>query len=114
MIRRPVGAAAFTRLSVAAMRWSSSIGHDLLGSWVAGWALARDLVPPVPAYGGFRVDVGLPDQTARYVFRKASQELRRASAEIQDPNVFLKICAAPDLVTPLLADGRTIKPLGFS
>jgi GNAT superfamily N-acetyltransferase len=87
--------------------------RDLVASWVAGWALSRDVGPPTPAFGGFRVDVGLPDQKARYVFPEASQSLVEASLAIQEPNIFLKVCASPEQVRPLLHPAWSIRPVGF-
>jgi GNAT superfamily N-acetyltransferase len=87
--------------------------RDVVASWVAGWALSREVGPPTPAYGGLRVDVGLPDQKARYVFAEASPGVGEASRAIQEPNVFLKVCAPPELVQPLLGPGWHIKPISF-
>jgi len=87
--------------------------RNVVGSWVSGWALSRGVAPPMPAYGGFRIDVGLPDQKARYVFPEASAGVEEASRAILEPYVFIKVCSRPEDVQPLLAAGWVIKPLSF-
>jgi GNAT superfamily N-acetyltransferase len=87
--------------------------RNVVASWVAGWALSRGVPPPTPAYGGFRVDVGLPDQKARYVFPEASGGVEEASRAIREPYIFIKVCSPPEDVEPLLADGWRITPLSF-
>ena len=93
--------------------------HHLLGqdrvvaSWIAGWALSRGVAPPTPAYGGFRVDVGMPDQKARYVFPEISVGVQKAASSIIEPHVFLKVCASPHLVRQILNDDWQIKPVSF-
>jgi len=86
---------------------------DIVAAWVAGWALSRGVAAPVPAYGGFRVDVGQPDQKARYVFAEASDRVAEASRAIAEPHIFIKVCAPPEVVAPLLTSGWAIKPLSF-
>jgi GNAT superfamily N-acetyltransferase len=86
---------------------------DVVASWVAGWALSRGVAPPTPAYGGLRVEVGLPDQKARYVFAAASAGVEEASRAIEEPHVFIKVCAPPETVRPRLADGWSIRPVSF-
>jgi GNAT superfamily N-acetyltransferase len=86
---------------------------DVVAAWVAGWALCRKLPAPVPAYGGLRVDVGLPDQKARYVFAAASPQVRRAADAIADENVFLKVCAPPEVVRDHLPPDWLIEPVSF-
>ncbi len=86
--------------------------RDVIATWVEGWALCRGVAAPVRAYDGFRVEVGLPDQAARYVFAQVSSGIAQASREIAQPNVFLKVCAAPEAVRPLLATGWVVSPVG--
>lgn len=40
----------------------------IVATWVKGWTLARETAPPRPYRDGFWVDVGWPQQKARYVF----------------------------------------------
>lgn len=87
--------------------------RTILASWIEGWALSRGVAAPVHAYDGFRVDVGLPDQKARYVFPEASAGVREAAREIGEPHILIKVCAPPEAVEPLLACGWSIAPVGF-
>jgi ribosomal protein S18 acetylase RimI-like enzyme len=85
----------------------------IVEAWVRGWALAREAPPPVAAYGGYRVDVGLPDQQARYVFPSASKGVSEAAAAIDAPHILLKICTSPDEAQKRLTAGWVIQSLGF-
>jgi GNAT superfamily N-acetyltransferase len=89
------------------------VDRGLLSAWVAGWAMSRGAPAPVPAYGGFLVQVGLPEHKARYVFPAVGNGVRKASLAIREPYVFLKVCAEPDDVTAILADGWSLRPPGF-
>lgn len=89
------------------------VDQDIVAAWVAGWARSRGVPPPVAAFGGFRVDVGLPDQQARYVFAAACAGVAAASRAIMEPHVFIKVGAPPQAVAPLLAPGWSLQPVGF-
>jgi GNAT superfamily N-acetyltransferase len=112
--RRPIA-----DLGGAAYRFRMMGDHDrvaddkILAAWVAGWALSRGVGPPTPAYGGLRVDVGLPDQKARYVFAGVCPGIEEASRAIREPHVFLKVCAPPSSVQPLLHPGWVIQPVSY-
>ncbi len=81
--------------------------------WTRGWSMSRGVAPPVPAYGGWHIDVGLPDQQARYVFAAVSHHVRRASMEIDRQHTFLKACTEPEALTHHLAAGWILRPQGF-
>jgi len=85
----------------------------IVQAWVAGWTLARGTALPVPDAGGWRVDVGWPQQRVRYVFPHCSEGLRGLAHSIVEPWIFLKVCAAPDAMQPLLPQRWVIQPLGF-
>ncbi len=76
---------------------------ELIALFARGWAMTRHVGPPVPRLGGHYIDVGQPDQTARYVFPKLDRtviaELGRA---IRDPWIYLKVCEEPENVRPAL------------
>jgi GNAT superfamily N-acetyltransferase len=107
------------RLAAAAYRFlmmpdpDHKADYKILTSWVAGWALSRGVGPPTPAYGGLRVDVGLPDQVARYVFAGVCPGIEEASRAIREPHIFLKVCAPPSSVQPLLHPGWVIQPVSY-
>lgn len=86
---------------------------EIVRAWVEGWARSRGTAAPTAAYGGLRVEVGLPDQKARYVFAGPSAGVAQASREIDEPHVFIKVCAPPQVVEPLLTEGWALEPVGF-
>ena len=65
-------------------------------AWIRGWATTRAVAPPVAHADGYRIDVGLPRQAARYVFSHPSPTLAELGATIVQPWVFLKACATSD------------------
>lgn len=60
----------------------------VVATWIKGWTLARETPLPVEDHGGFRVDVGWPQQRARYVFPRISPAMRELAATIAEPWVF--------------------------
>lgn len=80
----------------------SQVDNDLLGTWIKGWSLAREVMLPVSAYGGFRVAVGWPEQKERYVFTAITEGFRHVADTITEPYVFLKVCLPPEKVRPVL------------
>lgn len=85
----------------------------VVAAWIKGWALARETPPPVEDHGGFRVDVGWPQQRVRYVFPSISPAMQELAALIAEPWVFLKACASPAEMREALPDRWAIQPLGF-
>jgi GNAT superfamily N-acetyltransferase len=81
--------------------------------WVEGWALTRQVAAPVFENGGYRVDVGLPDQKRRHVFPAYSDHVRKHAETISEPFVFLKVCSPPELVRPNLPPPWRIEAPGF-
>lgn len=100
------------------MRMESDDCHSpadplLVQAWVRVWALSRETPPPVPHADGWRVDVGWPQQQVRYVFSRCSKALQALADNIVEPWIFLKVCAAPDVMQMLLPPRWIIQPLGF-
>lgn len=76
---------------------------DLIAVWIEAWAITREVARPVRRSGAHYVDVGLPDQRARYVFPALSEtQLRHLALTICDPWIYLKVCASEEEVRPLL------------
>lgn len=75
---------------------------DIFTAWSRGWAITREVAPPVPHADGLRIEVGMPRQLRRYVFPRASQALHELGETIVQPWVFLKACATGDEVRALL------------
>ncbi len=85
----------------------------IVATWIKGWTLARKTSPPVEDHGGFRVDVGWPDQRTRYVFPRISPAMRELAATIAEPWVFMKACASPAAMRAALPSRWQIQPPGF-
>jgi len=91
-----------------------TVDPDLLADWTRGWALTRGVAPPVrEADGGWRIEVGQPDQIRRYVYAGANDAVRRRAGMIFTPGVLLKVCAQPEAVRALLPDRWTAARTGF-
>jgi GNAT superfamily N-acetyltransferase len=99
--------------AVPAGDYAPKADPDVVAAWVEGWTLTRGVSAPVAAHGGLHVDVGLPGQKARYVFAEASPGVGIVSREVTDPEIIIKVCALPEAVAPLLAEGWVLQPLGF-
>lgn|GEM_PF-181021 len=85
----------------------------LVETWLKGWAIARGTMAPVPDQGGFRIDVGWPDQQVRYVFPELSYGWQALQQTITQPYIFLKACATPEQIRPMLLPPWEICPPGF-
>jgi len=86
---------------------------DIFTAWIRGWARTREVAPPIPHRDGFRIDVGLPQQAARYVFAHPSPTLRELGERIAQPWVFLKACASAEELRALLPASWQMQPDGF-
>jgi GNAT superfamily N-acetyltransferase len=82
-------------------------------AWIRGWALTREVAPPIPHADGFRIDVGIPGQLARYVFARPSPTLSQLGSEITEPWIFLKACASSDELRARLPPNWRLEPDGF-
>jgi len=83
---------------------------DLIALFARGWALTRGVAPPVSVSGGHYIHVDQPDQKARYIFPSLDPEtLVALAARIDEPFVYLKVCAAPDAVRSALPDRWIIR-----
>lgn len=86
---------------------------DVVETWLKGWSLARQLPLPIADHGGFRVEVGWPDQLRRYVFPTLCPGLFHFANTIIEPAVFLKVCAPAALLRPVLPPRWVIQRPGF-
>jgi len=85
----------------------------IVESWAKGWALSRGTPAPVRTAGAFRIDVGLPRHKTRYIFPQCGAGVRHLAETIDDPEVIIKVCAAPEAVQKLLPSRWAIERLGF-
>ena len=86
---------------------------DVFLAWIRGWALTREVAPPVPHADGFHIAVGLPRQAARYVFPHPSPALAELGAAITQPWVYLKACATSEQMRALLPPHWRIEDLHY-
>ena len=82
-------------------------------AWIRGWALTREVAPPVPHADGFRIEVGLPRQAARHVFPAPSATIAALGSSITEPWVYVKACATSAQLRALLPDHWRIEDLHF-
>lgn len=90
-----------------------SADPTLLALWTRGWALTRGVSPPVWDDGGWRIEVGEPDQVRRYVYAEADAAVARRAEQVNQPNVFLKVCADERTTMACLPRGWSVRPPGF-
>ena len=85
----------------------------LVEIWARAWALTREVAPPSPVPGGWRIEVGLPDQLRRFVYPAPGEAVAERARSIDTPFTFLKVATAADTVRTLLPPGWEIGPSGF-
>ena len=88
-------------------------GPRFVEAWAHGWAVVRGTPPPVRDSGALRIDVGLPEQKARYMFSRCSEDVRRLAERINEPHVLIKICSPPEPVRALLPPRWVIQQQGY-
>lgn len=72
-------------------------------AWAKGWTLTRDKASPVGTGYGCKIDLGLPEHLERHVVIDFDAPLvRELAGALQTPGTWLKVCAAPQDVAPLL------------
>ncbi len=86
---------------------------DVVQAWITGWALVRETSLPVAVAGGYRVDVGWPQQRVRYVFPRCCDELEQLAESIVEPWILLKACAGPEELQRLLPPRWMIQRVGY-
>lgn len=85
----------------------------LIERWLNGWSVSRGVSLPVKYKSGFKVDVGWEEQKSRYVFPVLNEDLIHLAESIEEPWIFLKVCAPCDELTELLPDRWTVQPQGY-
>ncbi len=89
-----------------------AVDPQLLAIWTRGWAMSRGLDPPARDRDAWRIEVGQPDQTRRFIYGDLGPDIERRGAEIEAPFVFLKVCAPPETVRPLLSPAWDVRQTG--
>ena len=89
------------------------ISAELIEKWLNGWSVSRGVSLPVKYKSGFKIEVGWEEQKSRYVFPFLNKDLIDLAESIEEPWVFLKVCAPSNELTEILPDRWTIQPQGY-
>ncbi|ATL42292.1 GNAT family N-acetyltransferase [Elizabethkingia sp. HX WHF] len=89
------------------------ISAELIEKWLNGWSVSRGVSLPVKYKSGFKIEVGWEEQKSRYVFPFLNKDLIDLAESIEEPWVFLKVCAPCNELTEILPDRWTIQPQGY-
>lgn len=89
------------------------VSSDIIEKWLKGWSLSRDLTLPFKYKSGFKVDVGDQKQKTRYVFAKANDDFIQLTKLIEEPWVFLKVCASFDDFKDRISEKWEVQPQGY-
>lgn len=89
------------------------VSAELIEKWLNGWSVSRGVSLPVKYKSGFKIDVGWEEQKCRYVFPVLNEDLIHLAESIDEPWVFLKVCAPCNELTEILPDRWTIQPQGY-
>ncbi len=87
----------------------TGIDPTLVHRWLAARSVSRGLPAPVADSGGWRVDTAGVDEVRRYVFAHPGDGLRGLAETIDQPRIFLKLCADADTLRRLLPDRWVIR-----
>ncbi|WP_278553765.1 GNAT family N-acetyltransferase [Elizabethkingia bruuniana] len=89
------------------------ISVELIKKWLNGWSVSRGVSLPVKYKSGFKIEVGWEEQKSRYVFPFLNKDLIDLAESIEEPWIFLKVCAPCNELTEILPDRWTIQPQGY-
>lgn len=79
------------------------MSRELAAGWVDGWVVSRGTSSPVPTPWGLRVQVGAPNQYARYVMLEAHERTVRDLVDrVRTPSVWIKAFVEPEVIKPWL------------
>lgn len=74
----------------------------MLHAWLSARSLVRQLPPPVPEHGGYRVDTGTADEVVRWVFPQVSDDLAFLAHSIEEPRYLVKVCGTAEELRAVL------------
>jgi GNAT superfamily N-acetyltransferase len=82
----------------------------IVEAWVTGWTLSRGTAAPMALPFGFQVDVGIPQEKARYVLPEFRPDVvMDLASRIHTPWTFIKVCAEPQGVAEVLPPTWTVQ-----
>lgn len=90
-----------------------NISFSILEKWLTAWSLSRNLPLPVKYKSGLMVEVGYPDQERRYVFPQLNDDFIELSESINQPWIFIKVCASVDELKDRISGKWIIQPQGY-
>lgn len=80
-------------------------------AWAKGWTLTRNKALPVSQPYGCKIDLGLPEHLERHVVVDDDAHiLRELISTLQTSGTWLKVCAHPEQVIPLLHESWQVQP----
>lgn len=88
------------------------IGPDDIVRFAIGWSRTRGVTAPVAEGPVLRVEVGLPDQTRRFIFPYAPMSIADIGARVDEPFVLLKAPIDVAAVRPLLSSRWLVERTG--
>ncbi|KMQ64930.1 GNAT family acetyltransferase [Chryseobacterium angstadtii] len=92
---------------------TDNVSNDLVEKWLKGWSLSRKLPLPVKYKSGFKVEVGEEQQKTRYVFSTITHDFIELSKQINEPWIYLKVCASSHEVRKQIPEKWIIQPPGY-
>lgn len=91
----------------------NKVSKDIIEKWLKGWSLSRDLPLPFPYKSGFKVNVNDEKQKARYVFAELNDDFFQLANSIEEPWIFLKVCASFDDFKDEIPEKWEVQPQGY-
>lgn len=89
------------------------VSSDVIEKWLKAWSLSRQLPLPVRYKSGLMVDVGEEKQRKRYVFPSCNDDFFELAETINQPWVFLKVCALFDEFKDRIPERWVLQPQGY-
>ncbi len=90
-----------------------NIPFSIVEKWLTAWTLSRNLTLPAKYKSGFVAEVGYENQKRRYVFPQLNDDFIELSESINEPWIFLKVCASVDELKSKISQKWTIQPQGY-
>lgn len=91
----------------------NTVSPETLKNWITAWAVSRNLSLPTKFKSGYKVAVGYEKQKERYLFAEPNDDYVQLSNTIEEPWVFLKVCASPEEVKKKISAKWVIQPPGY-
>lgn len=91
----------------------NKVSKDIIEKWLKGWSLSRDLSLPFQYKSGFKIDVGDEKQKVRYVFSELNNDFFQLANSIEEPWIFLKVCASFDDFKDKIPEKWEVQPQGY-